>query len=233
VRRRLLLWSAPFVLAVVVVVMKLWSVVIAGGAVASDFEARDAAALRRDVDVLDVVNVIEPAKASFAAGALAVLDDHLGDADAHFTTALAETDPGRSCPVRVNLELVGETLGDRALTASDSETAVSRYRDALKVVVEAPSGCFAGSTDSDPARRAALESAAHRLEDKINALEPPAPTPPPSPNAAPPPPPPPPSAQGSVPAPAEQLRLNPGAGDPLDRLQQILRDAAAEAPNGG
>jgi hypothetical protein len=24
-----------------------------------------------------------------------------------------------------------------------------------------------------------------------------------------------------------QLRLNPGAGDPLDRLRQILRDAAA------
>jgi len=56
---------------------------------------------------------------------------------------------------------------------------------------------------------------------------PPPPTPPP---VAPPSAPPPASAPGST-EPDAQLRLNPGLGDPLDRLQQILRDAAAQ--NGG
>ncbi|MDT5216921.1 MAG: hypothetical protein QOK18_5160, partial [Mycobacterium sp.] len=56
---------------------------------------------------------------------------------------------------------------------------------------------------------------------------PPPPPPAPPPVAAPAPPPPP-SQTGSVPRDQEaQLRLNPGAGDPLDRLRQILRDAAA------
>ncbi|MDT5064045.1 MAG: hypothetical protein QOK02_200 [Mycobacterium sp.] len=235
-RRRLLVFSAPVVIAVIVVLVKLWSVVIAGSAVPNDFATKDTAALRQDVAALDVINVIEPEKASFAAGALAVLDDRLSDAEAHFSAASAETDPGESCPALVNLELVRETLGDRAATASDAETASRRYRGALETIARAPSGCFAGSTDPDSRRRAVLDSAARRVNDKINALASHAPPPPPPPQLAPPPPPPPPpspSSADTTTAPDQQLRLNPGAGDPLDRLRQILRDAAAAAPSDG
>jgi hypothetical protein len=70
-----------------------------------------------------------------------------------------------------------------------------------------------------------------RLNSKIDAVSVLPPPPPPPPPVAPPPPPPPASAPGST-QPDAQLRLNPGVGDPLDRLQQILRDAAA-AQNGG
>lgn len=232
-RRRLLLFSAPVTVAVLLVVIKLWSVAIAGGAVASDFATRDTAALRGDVDALSIVDVVEPATTSFAAGTLAVLDDRLPDADAHFSAALAGTEPARSCPVRVDLELVGETLGDRAVAAADPDAALARYRGALKIVTEAPAGCFAGSSDPDAERRAVLEAAAGRLTDKINALALPALPPPPPPQGAPPPPPPPSASAGTTTAPEQPRRLDPGAGDPLDRLQQILRDAATAAPSSG
>jgi hypothetical protein len=199
-------------------VVKLASVGVAGDSAAADFADRDAAALRDDVAVLNQVNVVEPGKAYFAAGALAVLEGRLQDADAQFSEALARTEPAQSCPARVNLELIREALGDRAITVLDGNAAVNRYLSALTVVDDAPQGCFQDGTGA-------------RLNAKIDAGRvpppppPPLPPPPPPPTAAPPPPPP---SAGSVPHDQEtRLRLYPGAGDPLDRLRQILQDAAA------
>jgi hypothetical protein len=226
-RRRLLVFSAPVALVMVVALVKLCSVVIAGGSAASDFAERDAGALRSDVAALSVLNVVEPAKAFFAAGDLAVLDGRLEDADAQFSAALAVSGPAESCVARVNLELVRETLGDKAAAVLDGETAVARYRSALAIVEGAPDGCFAGNADPDEQRRAIREEAANRLSAKIDAARV-APPPPPAAEPPPPPPPPPPPTSGTAPAePDTQLRLNPDTGDPLERLQQILRDAAA------
>jgi hypothetical protein len=231
-RRRLLVYSAPVAVLLVVVLLKLCSVVIAGGLAPTDFAQKDAGALRTEVATLNALNVVEPAKAFFAAGDLAVLDGRLEDADEQFSEALARTAPQESCATRVNLELVRETLGDKAAGALDVEAALARYRSALTVVHDAPTGCFEGNADPDQERRTARDEAAARLNDKIDDLAA-APPPPPPPAAVPPPPPPPPPAGES--APDEQnprLRLNPDSGDPLQRLQQILRDAAA-AQNGG
>jgi hypothetical protein len=227
-RRRLLLFSAPVALLLVIVLLKLCSVVIAGGLAASDFAQKDTGALRTEVATLNALNVVEPAKAFFATGDLAVLDGRLEDADAQFSEALARMAPAESCDTRVNLELVRETLGDKATGVLDVETAVARYRSALAAVNDAPAGCFEGNADPDQERRVVREQAAARLNEKIDDLAV-APPPPPPPVAAPPPPPPPPTA-GSESAPDERdprLRLNPDTGDPLERLQQILRDAAA------
>ncbi|MDT7760579.1 MAG: hypothetical protein QOH27_6477 [Mycobacterium sp.] len=215
-RRRLLASSAPVAAVLVVAVVKLASVGVAGDSAAADFADRDAGALRGDVAVLNLLNVVEPGKAYFAAGALAVLDGRLQDADTQFSEALARTDPEQSCPTRLNLALVREALGDKASAIADGNTAVNRYLSALTVVDAAPTGCFEDDTAS-------------RLNEKIDVARvvPPPPPPAPPPVAAPAPPPPP-SQTGSVPRDQEaQLRLNPGAGDPLDRLRQILRDAAA------
>jgi hypothetical protein len=228
-RRRLLVFSAPVVLIVVVVIIKSVSVVIGGQAASSAYTDRDNAALRSAVGSLTVLNVGEPEKASFAAGSLAVLDNRLGDADRQFTQSLADTDAGESCPVRVNLELVRETLGDRAAGRFDSRTAVAQYLSARTIVEQAPPGCFAGNTDPDPQRQALRNDAIARLDGKIAAAQVAPPPPPPPPGAAAAPPPPPPPGSGAAPVdPDTALRLNPGAGPPLDRLQQILRDAAAQ-----
>ncbi|MDG5486110.1 hypothetical protein [Mycolicibacterium gadium] len=221
-RRRLLVFSAPVALLLVVVIVKSVSVVIAGESAVSAFTERDNAGLRRAVDSLTVLNVIEPAKAYFAAGSLAVLDNRLEEADRQFSESLSRTEVGESCSVRVNLELVRETLGDRAAAVLDSRTAAAYFIGARTVVQEAPQGCFAGNTDPDPQRQAVLNEALPRLNQKIGAAQTaPPPPPPPTPLVTPPPP----MTSGGAPAEdGSQLRLEPGT--PTERLQQILRDAA-------
>jgi hypothetical protein len=232
-RRRLLIYSAPLTVAALLIAVKLISVVIAGNSAVAAFARGDGGAVRADAAILGTANLVEPAKAPFAAGVAAVLDGRLEDADGHFSTALAGTDAGRSCPARVNLELVRETQGDRAAAAGDRTRAGERYASAKAVVDDAPSACFAGNNDPDPQRRAIRQDAANRLAAKRAALDvlPPAvPPPPPPPPAAVPPPPPPPASVAPDGQEIPPRHLDPGSGDPLDKLQQILEHAAAARP---
>jgi hypothetical protein len=224
-RRRLLVFSAPVALVLIVVIVKSLSVVIAGDSAASAYAERDNGGLRRAADSLAVLNVIEPEKAYFAAGTLAVLDNRLEEADHQFSESLARTEPADSCATRVNLLLVRETLGDRAAAVFDGRTAVAQYVSARTAVEQAPQGCFAGNTDADPQRQILRDDALRRLNQKIAAAQvapPPPPPPPPEATASPPPPVP---SGGMATDTGPQLRLAPGTS--LERLQQILRDAAA------
>ncbi|MEE6166425.1 MULTISPECIES: hypothetical protein [unclassified Mycolicibacterium] len=223
-RKRLLRYSAPVVAVVILVVVKCLSVAIAGNMAGSHFASHDPGALHRDVATLSVLNVAERAKAPFAAGTLAVLQNRLDDADRQFSAALAATAGDESCPARVNLVLVRETMGDRSMAAFDGRGALGHYLSARQLVEQAPRGCFAGNLDPDEPRRAVRDQSAARLDSKIaaarDAVPPPPPVPVVPPAGAPPP------ASGAAPEdPDARLRLDPGAGDPFDRLQQILRDA--------
>lgn len=232
-RRRLLIYSAPPAVVALVVAVKLISVVVVGNSAVSDFAGGDGDAVRGDARILGIANLVEPANAPFATGAAAVLDGRLDDADKNFTAALAHA--SRSCPVRVDLELVRETQGDRAAAAGDRARAQERYISAQTVVDAAPSNCFAGNNDPDPQRQAIRAEAANRLAAKRAALNAPpsaVPPPPQSPPLVPLAPPP-----AAVVAPGgEEIpprRLNPGEGDPLDKLLQVLQDAAGAAPPAG
>jgi hypothetical protein len=232
------------------------SVVLVGDSAASHFNRGDGPALHADASKLSVLNVIEPAKVPFTRGVAAVLEGRLADADADFSRTLAH---GESCPVRVNSELVRETQGDVAATAGRAAAAEERYRSALAVVADAPAGCFAGNDDPQPDRRAVRAEAESRLNAKITALQ--AVPPPPEANVAPLPPPPPPPPAGVAPAesgtpppalgpsrqglsdvspdrlpspgaqPSVPHRL--GGGDPMDRLRQLLTDAASSGSDAG
>ena len=226
-RRRLLLWSAPVVLLLVVAMIKVSSMVLASHWAAADFARHDADALRSDVATLSVLDVVVPAETSFAAGALAVLDGRLDEADRRFSDVVG-TDP-TSCPARVNLVLVRETLGDNAVGEGNGPKAIDRYRTALTVVLDAPDGCFASNDDPDTERRAIRAESEARLRAKLAVLERPLPPLPPPPAAAPPPPPaaPPNTAGSSSREPDAPRRLNPESGAALDKLRQLLQDAAA------
>ncbi|SEH49193.1 hypothetical protein SAMN04489835_0464 [Mycolicibacterium rutilum] len=226
-RRRLILASALPAVVAVVLAVKLISVVVAGNSAVSNFAAGDTDGLSGDVSTLSLLNIVEPAKAPFAAGTLAVLQNRLADADRHFAEALDRTPPDQSCPLLVNLELVRERQGDVDAWENRPDAARETYLRALDLVASAPTGCFEGNADPDAERRAVRADAAPRLSAKLAGLTalPPPPPPPaaapvPPPAAAPPPPPEPDSPQ-------DALLLDPGAGDPLDKLQQMLRDAAA------
>lgn len=228
-RRRLLWFSAPVVALALLVSLKMLSVVVAGDSAVSNFERKDADGLRGDASTLSVVNVIEPAKAPLAAGAAAVLDDRLDEADAVFTRSLSLTPAPQSCPVRIDLELTRERRGDIDAWEGRPDQARDRYTSALAVVTDAPPGCFAGNADPDEERRAVRHDAAARLAAKIEGLNsppPPAPAPPPPPAAPPPPPPPAAPVAADPEAPLPPLLLEPDAGDPTDKLRQILQDAA-------
>ena len=193
-------------------IVKMISVVVAGNSAVSNFGQADADALRDDVSILTVLNVIEPAKTPFAAGTLAVLEERLDEADARFSEALSLTDAAQSCPVRVNLELVRERRGDVDGWEGRPDQARDRYRSALAIVEDAPDGCFEGNTDPESERRAARNDAAARLAAKIAGVAAPPPPPPLSPPAPPPPPPPAPPLAPATPDPDEPqdpLRLDP------------------------
>lgn len=226
-RRRLLVFSAPATVIALIAAVKLISVVVVGNSAVSDYGDRDAAALSSDAATLNAINVVERAKAPFAAGTAAVLRGRLDEADARFSEALALTDTAQSCPVLVNLELVRERLGDVDGWEGRTDQARERYRSALDIVAKAPRGCFENNSDPDPERRGVRNDTVPRLQAKLAGLD----NPPPPLAAAPPAPPPPPAAPPpvGVSAPEGQqgeLRLDPAAGDPKDKLRQILQDAA-------
>lgn len=224
-----MLFSSPVALIALIAAVKMISVVIAGNSAVTDFRDGDADALGGDSSTLNTLNVIERAKAPFTAGAAAVLQGRLDEADARFSEALTLTGADESCPVLVNLELVRERQGDVDGWEGRPDQARERYRSALAIVADAPDGCFGNNTDPDTERRAVRNDTAARLEAKLDGLDNAPPPPPPAPPPAPPPPPsaPPPAVGATDPEgrPGE-LRLDPGNGDPDDKLRQILQDAA-------
>lgn len=225
-RRRLMLLSALPAALLLAVAGALISVVVAGQSAQQNYASGAAGAMSDDVAVLQRFGLMEPANKHFAAGALAVLEDRLADADREFTQSLAHTRGDRSCPVRVNLELVRERQGDVAAWEARLDDARERYASALTVIDDAPPGCFAGNDDPDADRRAVRAEAAARIAAKVQnlgAVAPLAPPPPPPPGAAAPAAP---VGEGPQQESPQTRRLDPGRGDPLDALQRLLTDAA-------
>jgi hypothetical protein len=225
-RRRLLVFSAPVAIVALVASIKMISVVVAGNSAASDFARGDISALRDDVSVLKVLNVLEPLNAPYADGSLAVLEGRLDQADARYSEVLSRISAAQSCAVRVNLELVRETQGDLAARGLRGAVAHERYSSASTLVEEADSGCFQGNTDANPERQAIRDDAAARLAAKLSALLAPPPPPAPPPDAQAPEPEAPEPVVPETEEPQAPLRLEPGTGDPIERLQQILEDNA-------
>jgi hypothetical protein len=180
-RRRLAVFSVPAALLLLVAAAKMISVLLVGGSVVGDFARHDTESLRDDVNTLSLLNIIEPQKVTFDQGDLAVLEGRIDDAEHAFSSALARTPAAGSCAVRINLELVRETLGDLAARAADKELAREHYTSALDVVNAAPPHCFQANSDPDPDRGRIRNATPERLKDKINSLDrPPASPRPPS-----------------------------------------------------
>jgi hypothetical protein len=222
-RRRLVVYSLPVALVLLVATGKIASTMLTGHAAVSDFARHDIDALRDDVDTLRALNLIDPGRVDYIAGDLAVLEGDLDGAERQFAAALDRLDGGAdACATRVNLELVRETQGDLAGARGDSSRAEERYNAALQTVSSAPAHCFGDNTDPNPDRRRIRNDAAARLADKIKALHlPPAP-PSPSQSLNPQPPPtsltkttlPPPPAPGATSTPAPPPPP-PGGGGPV------------------
>ena len=189
-RVRLSLVSAPVIVVLLLAAAKMIGVGLVSNSAVSDFTRHDIEALQSDVSFLRRFDVFDPARTAFAAGDLAVLEGRLQDADSRFSDSLAKTDDASSCPVRINLLLVRETLGDLATRAGHRDDAERFYTDAMRLAQQAPANCFEGNSDPNADRQAIRADSIPRLQRKIDALHrPPEPTSPPPSTVTPPPPP--------------------------------------------
>ncbi|WP_285724421.1 hypothetical protein [Psychromicrobium xiongbiense] len=166
-RRRLLLWSIPVALLVLLIAAKCLSVAIASAQSAEAYARGDAAGVHSAASVLKVVNVIEPYKAWFAEGDAFVLEGNFAAAREQFETALGMASADDSCKVRVNLVLTLEKLADQKTQSGDAAGAKSLYDAGIKVVNEAQPGCFQkNSSGNQQGEGQNLQDAKGRMENK-------------------------------------------------------------------
>ncbi|MGH3580111.1 MAG: hypothetical protein ACRDUB_00880, partial [Mycobacterium sp.] len=213
-RHRALLISAPVLLLIVLTAAAVVNLVMVQRSTVEAFERHDVDALRADVEALKSFGVVGDGVTAFAEGDVLLLEGQLTDAESRFDEALQHTDIGASCPMRVNLELVRETLADLAVSSGVPDDAEKLYNSALAVVQQAPAGCFSDSADPSADRRAVLNDAQARLQRKLAAMRQPPPPPPTTATVTSEPPPPPGSTQTNT-APAPPPALPPiGPVDP-------------------
>lgn len=143
-RRKLVVWSLPIVLVLLLVALKLLTMVAAGHQARSAYEAGQVTAVEQAAGRLGFLNVIERYKAPFARGDARVLAGDVEGGREAFEEALqvAPRDAVEACQIRVNLVLSLEKLGDAAKAASGLPAAKSYYDRMQVVVAEAPEGCF-------------------------------------------------------------------------------------------
>jgi hypothetical protein len=218
-RRRLFVFSAPVLLLLLVAAAAAVHVVRVGEATVDAFARQDVDALRGHIEQLRNYGVIDDAVVAYSEGDVLVLEGQLVEAEAQFATALTSIDSARSCPVRVNLELVRETLADIAVTSGRIGDAKGLYQNAITVVDEADGGCFQLNTDVNDERRALRVDAKARLERKLALVNAPPPPPPTYPSPVADQPPPPGGSEAGGPAdippglpPIAQRERGPGAG---------------------
>lgn len=143
-RRRLVVWSLPAVVVLLLVAVKLLTMVSLGNEARAAYDEGALTRVEQAASRLGILNLIERHKAPFARGDALVLAGDLDGARGAFEEALGVAPQGgvEACQIRVNLVLTLERLGDAAL-ASAGLDAAKPYYDRVQVVVgDAPRGCF-------------------------------------------------------------------------------------------
>ncbi|MGP0223041.1 MULTISPECIES: hypothetical protein [unclassified Paenarthrobacter] len=175
-RRKLALWSLLPALLALAWAAKLLSVGWLGGYASEAFSSSDREALAVAARWLGVANVVEPYKASFAAGDAKVLAGDFAAARRDFEEALEAGAGDDECKVRVNLVLTLERLGDAASAASvqaggSRSGAEQFFRDALEVAAGAPATCHQDGPGNSAGEGGRLDSAKDRIDGKLLASE--------------------------------------------------------------
>jgi len=150
-RRRLVIWSLPVIVLMLLVALKLFATVALGEDALRSYTQGNITGTQDAADRLQVVNVIEPHKAPFALGDARVMTGDFDGARGAFeqALALAPKDSVESCQIRVNLVLSLEKLGTAATSAGRPAQAEG-YADRLsEVVTQAPHGCFQGDAQDN------------------------------------------------------------------------------------
>ncbi|MUL66478.1 hypothetical protein BOO86_18535 [Mycobacterium sp. CBMA 234] len=171
-RRKLVVLSLLPALLVLGIAVKLVLMVAYGESARSDFLKYDSYGMDRDVRMLKAFNVIDSYKAYFTAGDRYLLEGKLADAEVEFKKSLELVDQDESCPVRINLAVVLEALGDVKNAGKHRDQAKPLWQEALTVVQQAPAGCFNTTTEPNEEQRKHRNETEKRLQDKLKDPEP-------------------------------------------------------------
>jgi hypothetical protein len=165
-RRRLVWWSLPVVVVMLLVAAKLFATVAFGEDAVRSYAAGNITGTQDAADHLAFGNVIEPHKAPFALGDARVLAGDFAGARAAFEEALtlAPKDSMESCQIRVNLVLSLEKLGTAASQAGRTAEAQTFRARLEEVVAQAPQGCFQGDAQNDEGQQ--LRDAQQRAQEQ-------------------------------------------------------------------
>ena len=165
-RKRLVLWSLPFVVLLALVATKLLTMVALGDEAVHAYSSGNVTGTESAADRLGFLNLIEPHKAPFARGDARVLAGDYDGARAAFeeSLTLAPKDSRESCQIRVNLALSLEKLGQAAQNAGRADQAKQYFDRVQQVVGAAPPGCFDGDAQDDEGQ--ALRDAQQRAQDQ-------------------------------------------------------------------
>lgn len=171
-RRKLLLFSAPAILATAVIALKLLSLPISAGQAGSAYAGGNADGTVQAGQAMGVLNMVEKYKSHFALGDGYVLRGDFDRARQEFATALELVPDFESCKVRVNLVLSLEKLGEAKEEAGDTASAMDFFAQGSEVVAQAPRDCFTpNSANNGEGEGDALREAAQRLAEKQSAAQ--------------------------------------------------------------
>lgn len=146
-RRILLLASAPLLLAALLFCGKVLSMYAFAHQAISAYGAGDYSGTVQAARGQEPVNIFEPYKAPYNVGVGLADQGELDAARAKFEEALALARGLEQCAVRVNLAIVIERIGDRALRDGDGAAASKAWQEALAVSQDAPAECHSPEAD--------------------------------------------------------------------------------------
>ncbi|OBA95246.1 tetratricopeptide repeat protein [Mycolicibacterium fortuitum] len=167
-RRKLLLWSTPVLVLLLVLAVKVASVGILGNKLPRQFAARDDAAMQSTLEWIDVGNIGRGFREQFAQGNLLMLRGDVSGALEQFRAA-HEKAPG-ACPPRGNYALVAETLSDHELKQGHFTKAREILTPAVHAANDDPA-CFTTFPSASADVRAFVGETPERLYNKLAALK--------------------------------------------------------------
>lgn len=173
-RRRARLWLSiagiPLALAGLAVSAKLLSMYGFANQAITAFARSDAAGTVAAAEALQPFDYVERWIAPYDLGVGLATGEQLAEARAEFETALEHATGYDVCPVRINLALVIERMGDDVQAESPQEAA-ALYDEALTITAETPEECRseeAQQNSPDPERdpNVSLDGLEERLTQK-------------------------------------------------------------------
>jgi|GEM_PF-3063641 len=165
-RRRLMLWGIPGAVLLLLVAAKLVSMSIVGAETVRLYEAKDYEGALNSASQQHVLNVIETWKAPYDTGTsylqLGVNDRARDD----LTAALGLATGADRCPVRANLAIAHERLGDALHEAGDEDGARGEWQQGLELLQQQEQECPSSTSNQS------MQSTQQRLEQKLSPPQP-------------------------------------------------------------